>query len=166
MGVASVASILAMAAVLIVMPSLYNTINELHDEVLDSVQVSFSSFLIMMMLRPEYPQVGNRIIEESSARNFTLHRNSFPLYPNSPPGVSCGDERGVDADDGRAGPGHPGGGAPREPLRFDLPQQASSRPSVLLHVRAAEGELPARTSRTPGTCWNSRTRWKPRTRRN
>ncbi|VDL72576.1 unnamed protein product, partial [Nippostrongylus brasiliensis] len=38
-GVASAGSIMAVAACLIVIPSLYNTINEIHDEVLEGVSV-------------------------------------------------------------------------------------------------------------------------------
>ncbi|VDL64485.1 unnamed protein product, partial [Nippostrongylus brasiliensis] len=38
-GLASAGSTLAIVACLIVIPSLYNTINEIHDEVLDGVSV-------------------------------------------------------------------------------------------------------------------------------
>ncbi|VDM75803.1 unnamed protein product [Strongylus vulgaris] len=39
LGVASAFSTLAIVACLVVVPSLYNTINEIHDEVLDGVSV-------------------------------------------------------------------------------------------------------------------------------
>lgn len=42
-GVASLASLAAIGTVLLVIPNLYNTINELHDEIIDGVQVCLAA---------------------------------------------------------------------------------------------------------------------------
>lgn len=46
-GAAALASSVAIGAVLFVLPGLYNTINEIHNEVIDSVQVGLPFLLFI-----------------------------------------------------------------------------------------------------------------------
>ncbi|VDN33676.1 unnamed protein product, partial [Cylicostephanus goldi] len=92
-GVASTCSTLAIVACLLVVPSLYNTINEIHDEVLDGVsvfRVETDAAWAQMMDYQVTVSPPSKPRQNPFASIFREKRQALPAYCQcTPPTVNC-----------------------------------------------------------------------------